>query len=40
MKERFFRQVEAMAKERKVKINKIDGKDFRFWKMQIEDYLY
>ncbi|KAG5028948.1 hypothetical protein JHK82_012546 [Glycine max] len=27
-------------KEGKVKIEKFDGKDFSFWKMQIEDYLY
>jgi len=26
--------------EGKVKIEKFDGKDFSFWKMQIEDYLY
>ncbi|KHN45549.1 Retrovirus-related Pol polyprotein from transposon TNT 1-94, partial [Glycine soja] len=26
--------------EGKVKIEKFDGRDFRFWKMQIEDYLY
>nr|KYP34487.1 Retrovirus-related Pol polyprotein from transposon TNT 1-94 [Cajanus cajan] len=26
--------------EGKVKIEKFDGKDFGFWKMQIEDYLY
>ena len=28
------------ADERKVKIEKFDGADFGFWKMQIEDYLY
>ena len=27
-------------KEGKVKIEKFDGRDFSFWKMQIEDYLY
>ena len=26
--------------EGKVKIDKLDGRDFNFWKMQIEDYLY
>ena len=31
----------AMAlEEGKVKIEKFDGRDFNFWKMQIEDYLY
>lgn len=29
-----------MAEEGKVKIDKFDGRDFGFWKMQIEDYLY
>ena len=29
-----------MAEEGKVKIDKFDGTDFGFWKMQIEDYLY
>ena len=29
-----------MADEGKVRIDKFDGKDFGFWKMQIEDYLY
>ena len=29
-----------MAEEGKVRIGKFDGKDFGFWKMQIEDYLY
>ena len=28
------------ANEGKVKIEKFDGADFVFWKMQIEDYLY
>ncbi|WVY97343.1 hypothetical protein V8G54_029494 [Vigna mungo] len=28
------------ADERKIKIEKFDGTDFGFWKMQIEDYLY
>jgi acyl-activating enzyme 14 len=28
------------ADEGKVKIEKFDGADFSFWKMQIEDYLY
>ena len=28
------------ADEGKVRIDKFDGKDFKFWKMQIEDYLY
>ena len=33
--------VGAMAvDEGKVRIDKFDRKDFRFWKMQIEDYLY
>ncbi|KHN28547.1 Retrovirus-related Pol polyprotein from transposon TNT 1-94, partial [Glycine soja] len=33
--------VGAMAlEEGKVKIEKFDGRDFSFWKMQIEDYLY
>ena len=26
--------------EGKVKIEKFDDRDFSFWKMQIEDYLY
>ena len=26
--------------EGKVRIDKFDGKDFGFWKMHIEDYLY
>jgi len=31
----------AMAlEEGKVRIEKFDGSDFGFWKMQIEDYLY
>ena len=34
------RRVGAMAEEGKVRIEKFNGKDFRFWKMQIEDYLY
>ena len=29
-----------IAGEGKVKIEKFDGADFGFWKMQIEDYLY
>ncbi|GKA71685.1 hypothetical protein Tco_0777824 [Tanacetum coccineum] len=29
-----------MTKDGKIKINKFDGHDFRFWKIQIEDYLY
>ena len=29
-----------MAEEDKIRIEKFDGKDFRFWNMQIEDYLY
>ena len=29
-----------MAEEGKVRIEKFDGIDFGFWKMQIEDYLY
>ena len=28
------------SEEGKVKIDKFNGKDFGFWKMQIEDYLY
>ena len=28
------------ADEGKVKLEKFDGADFGFWKMQIEDYLY
>jgi len=33
--------VGAMAlEEGKVKIEKFDDRDFSFWKMQIEDYLY
>ena len=33
--------VGAMAvDEGKVRIDKFNGKDFGFWKMQIEDYLY
>jgi len=31
----------AMAlEEEKVRIEKFDGSDFGFWKMQIKDYLY
>ena len=26
--------------EEKIKIDKFEGHDFGFWKMQIEDYLY
>jgi len=39
---RSFRQAAiAMAlEEGKVRIEKFDGSDFGFWKMQIEDYLY
>nr|GEW88871.1 retrovirus-related Pol polyprotein from transposon TNT 1-94 [Tanacetum cinerariifolium] len=29
-----------MAEDGKIKIDKFDGHDFRFWKMQIKDYLY
>ena len=29
-----------MTEEGKIKIDKFDGMDFDFWKMQIEDYLY
>ena len=29
-----------VVKEGKVKIDRFDGSDFGFWKMQIEDYLY
>ena len=29
-----------MAEEGKIRIEKFDGKDFGFWEMQIEDYLY
>ena len=29
-----------MSEEDKVRIEKFDGKDFGFWKMQVEDYLY
>lgn len=29
-----------MAEDGRVKIDKFDGHDFGFWKMQIEDYLY
>ncbi|GJX37099.1 hypothetical protein Tco_0250402 [Tanacetum coccineum] len=29
-----------MAEDDKIKIDKFDGHDFGFWKMQIEDYLY
>lgn len=28
------------TEDRKIKIEKIDGSDFRFWNVQIEDYLY
>ncbi|GJZ80926.1 hypothetical protein Tco_0645920 [Tanacetum coccineum] len=30
----------TMAEDGKIKIDKFDGHDFEFWKMQIEDYLY
>lgn len=29
-----------MTKDEKVMIDKFDGHDFGFWKIQIEDYLY
>lgn len=29
-----------MEDEEELEIKKFDGKDFGFWKMQIEDYLY
>nr|KYP53220.1 Retrovirus-related Pol polyprotein from transposon TNT 1-94 [Cajanus cajan] len=29
-----------MAEDEKVKIDKFNGSDFKFWKKQIEDYLY
>ena len=29
-----------MAEEGKTKIEKFSGKNFSFWKMQIEDYLF
>ncbi|GKE82710.1 hypothetical protein Tco_1552710, partial [Tanacetum coccineum] len=29
-----------MAEDGKIKIDKFDGHDSRFWKMQIEDYMY
>lgn len=29
-----------IADEEKVKIEKFDGADFSFWKMQIGDYMY
>ena len=29
-----------MAEDGKIKIDKFEGHDFGFWKMQIEDYLY
>ncbi|GJX94773.1 hypothetical protein Tco_0349359 [Tanacetum coccineum] len=29
-----------MAEHYKIKIDKFDGHDFGFWKMQIEDYMY
>ncbi|KAL6562175.1 hypothetical protein OROGR_003182 [Orobanche gracilis] len=31
---------EPMADDGKVKIDKFEGHDFGFWRMQIEDYLY
>jgi len=37
----FVKVARAMAlEEGKVRIEKFDGSDFGFWKMQIEDYLY
>ena len=33
-------RVGAIAEECKVRIEKFDGKDFGFWNMHIEDYLY
>ena len=37
----FVKAARAMAlEEGKVRIEKFDGSDFGFWKMQIEDYLY
>jgi len=37
----FVKATRAMAlEEGKVRIEKFDGSDFGFWKMQIEDYLY
>ena len=35
-----IREGAMAADEGKVKIEKFDGADFGFWKMQIEDYLY
>ena len=32
--------MEAMKKEEKFKIKKLNGKHYPHWKMQIEDYLY
>ena len=29
-----------MVEEMKIQINKFDGRNFSFWKMQIEDVLY
>jgi hypothetical protein len=29
-----------MTEEGKLRIEKFDGSNFRFWKMQVEDYLY
>ena len=39
-KARFEKKSGTMAEEDKVRIEKFDGTDFGFWKMQIEDYLY
>jgi len=37
----FVKATRAMTlEEGKVRIEKFDGSDFGFWKMQIEDYLY
>ena len=37
---RQIREGAMAADEWKVKIEKFDGADFGFWKMQLEDYLY
>ncbi|KAK9133630.1 hypothetical protein Scep_013158 [Stephania cephalantha] len=38
--EQGYSQVGVMTEERKLRVEKFDGSNFGFWKMQIEDYLY
>ena len=37
---RYFVQIVDIAKDGRVMIDKFDGSDFEFWRMQVEDLLY